>query len=233
MCPVQWKTGLVLGLLHRAFLVCSSWSLLHAEIEKIIDILKSNGYPHSFLYRIVRQFLNKKFQTSNTHQTNQIPESTKKYTFSIPFLGTPSLLLKKKLVKIFQRYSFKINVVFHSFKVRNYFSLKDKSNRLLRSSLVYKFKCLGDPSTSYIGKTKRYLHKRVTEHTHSGSAVHSHITQCSVCQPHDIFDQFSVLDSANTDFDLQILEALHIIDKRPILNKQLTGNGSSFILNIF
>ena len=143
-------------------------------------------------------------------------------------------MLKKKLVRIFRSAGIEINIVFSSYKVRQYFSLKDKSDRCLKSSLVYKFQCSGDPNQAYIGKTKRYLRKRITEHQKSGSAIHTHLDICNSCKNNkDFVNCFSVLDKGGSDFELQILEALHIMDKKPNLNTQLVNNGSSFALNIF
>ena len=46
-------------------------------------------------------------------------------------------------------------------------------------------------------------------------------------------NSFKVIDSANSDFEVSIKEALHIKHKNPSLNKQLSTNGMSFILKIF
>lgn len=229
MCPENWKKGLILGLLHRAYTACSSWKLFHNEIEKIVQLLKTNNYPENFVYKIINSFLSNKLNNVKRDKS----DSNFKYSFRLPYIGNPSLILKRKLQRLFKSHDIDVNIVFSSFKVRNYFSLKDKSDKLLRSSLVYIFECPEDPSNTYIGKTKRYLHKRVTEHQKIGSAIFSHIQDCHKCQNSKIFDSFSVLNKANSDFDLQILEALYIIDRKPNLNKQLAGDGSSFVLNLF
>ena len=162
------------------------------------------------------------------------PDKYKLPCIRIPYISNSSLILKKKLKQIFKRYGLEINIIFSAFKVRNYFSLKCKTDSLLRSSLVYKFQCPVDPSSVYIGKTKRYLNKRVSEHISAPSAIHEHRKKCITCNENDDFiDLFSVLDKSNSDFELRILEALHIRDKNPSLNKQLLNNGSSFMLNIF
>ena len=104
----------------------------------------------------------------------------------------------------------------------------------MRSSIVYQFQCLNDSNCSYIGKTKRYLNKRVSEHRNSNSAIHTHLLTCNSCNNSSNFlDQFSVIDKANTDFEIQILGALNIFQARPSLNKQLSNNGSSYVLSIF
>ena len=78
--------------------------------------------------------------------------------------------------------------------------------------------------------------KRVSEHVKNPSAIRDHRHSCHSCQSFGISDyisSFSIIDKASTDFDLKILEALHILDKNPKLNKQLSNNGTSFILNVF
>ena len=138
------------------------------------------------------------------------------------------------LCKIFRRCNIQIRTVFTSTKVSRYFSLKDRSDTILRSSLVYRFNCSGDPNVSYIGKTKRYLQKRITEHRNSASAIREHLRSCCNCRDIETFDHsFNVLGKCNSDFDLQILEAIEIISHRPSLNKQLANDGSSYVLNVF
>ena len=141
--------------------------------------------------------------------------------------------LKKQLKSIFKRHNIVINIVFSSFKIRSYFSLKDKESCLLRSSLVYKFNCMDDHSITYIGKTKRHLFIRSQEHYKQNSQIHNHLKSCNSCKSSNLFNNFSVLFKSNKDFDLQIAEALFIKEKRPYLNKQLSGEGASFLLNIF
>ena len=105
---------------------------------------------------------------------------------------------------------------------------------MLRSSLVYKYQCLDDPSTAYIGKTKRYLHTRANEHLRPSSAIATHMESCINCKNcSNFFQHFKVLEKGNSDFDLIILEALHIIHERPILNEKLMNDRAFYLLNIF
>ena len=60
-CPLKWKIGLVNGMLHRAYSICSSWKLIHLEFEKIFDILMKNNYSREFLENILKSFSSKKF----------------------------------------------------------------------------------------------------------------------------------------------------------------------------
>ena len=41
------------------------------------------------------------------------------------------------------------------------------------------------------------------------------------------------MDSGKNDFEVTIKETLHIKVKKPIINRQLFSQGSSFVLNVF
>ena len=73
----------------------------------------------------------------------------------------------------------------------------------------------------------------IVEHLKPNSAIGSHISKCNQCNSQNYVNSFKAIDKAQTDFDLQILKALHITDNRPQLNKQLGNDGSSFKLKIF
>ena len=73
--------------------------------------------------------------------------------FSIPYIGLPSVIFSKKIKELFKKYyGIDIRVVFTSFKVKNYFSLKCCTPLPLLADVVYKFECLHDANTFYIGK---------------------------------------------------------------------------------
>ena len=92
---------------------------------------------------------------------------------------------------------------------------------------------LRDANSIYIGKTIRHLATRVREHTTSPSAIKEHLSSCTTCKDNYLCNSFKVIDSANSDFEVSIKEALHIKHKNPNLNKQLSTQGMSFMLKIF
>ena len=55
----NYKVGFILTLLHRAYTICSSNKYFYCEMNKIKDILLSNGYPLFVIDRSIRLFLNK------------------------------------------------------------------------------------------------------------------------------------------------------------------------------
>ena len=185
-----------------------------------------NGYPKDLFDNCLSKFLYKKFEPVEKQERDESD-----IVFCIPYVGQPSLQYKKKLIALFKKYyDLKVSVVFKSFKVGSYFSLKSRTPFALRANVVYKYQCSCDTNKFYVGKTKRHLALRVREHKNSG-AISSHISRCESCDVN--LSNFKVIDSANSDFVLKIKEALHIKMEAPPLNAQLFRNGSEFVLSIF
>ena len=59
-CPKQWHTGLVLGMLNRAFRIASNWIIFDNEVNKILQLFKSNAYPEKFVLNLVKRFVSSK-----------------------------------------------------------------------------------------------------------------------------------------------------------------------------
>ena len=161
------------------------------------------------------------------------------YILKIPFIGKGSILLKRRLTRLFKEYcNVKLTCVFVSCKVRQFFSLKCKSSGFLRSNVVYMFRCKHDASKFYIGETKRHLGIRVEEHlkTNGLSYVAQHIKECDGCKS-DLsdgkltFKDFSVIKTGQSKFDISILEALMIKKLNPSLNCKMIA--TSYMLKVF
>jgi len=191
-----------------------------------------NGYPKHLIDNCINRFLSKKFEQTVTSKTDDDDENQNSIMICLPFVGSPSLNFKKQLTKSFLKVGIKLRVVFRSFKVRNYFSLKDRTPTHLKSKVVYKFQCSCDENVSYIGKTKRNLGIRRKEHLTGNSPIFDHIRNCNDCN-NSVNNNFVILDSARNDFQLKIKEALYIKYNKPSLNTHLFQNGSQFSLNIF
>ena len=96
----------------------------------------------------------------------------------IKYVGNASSVFIKALITLFEEMNCQCNINFRSFKVNNYFLLKDVTALTLRANVVYCFKGSCDKTQSCIGKTKRHLAVRFQEHLSgkSGkSAVHRHL----------------------------------------------------------
>ena len=97
--------------------------------------------------------------------------------FLIPYIGLPLVIFIRKLKRLLKDYyCIDVKVVFSSFKVKNYFSLKCHTPMPLMANVVYQFTCLRDANSTYIGKTIRHLATRVKEHATSSSAIKEHLS---------------------------------------------------------
>ena len=49
LCPMQYKTGVINTLLHRAYTVCSNMDKFSQEINRLKQILVNNNFPRIIL----------------------------------------------------------------------------------------------------------------------------------------------------------------------------------------
>ena len=113
------------------------------------------------------------------------------------------------------------NVAFQApMTIGKLFPFKDNvKNVEERSLVVYSLKC-AICGVEYIGKTERILGHRLKEHKNNkASACRQHV---DVNPTHHFdFNEVEILDTADSDRKLRIKELLHILSRRPELNKQL------------
>ena len=110
-----------------------------------------NGYPKDIFYNHVEKFLSNKLMTINSCQDKN---DEKKYTVIIPFIGHPSITFKKSLANNLKSINKKCCTIFKTFKVQNYFSLKDETPLALQANVVYLFEGFCVKNHTYISKTK-------------------------------------------------------------------------------
>ena len=149
-------------------------------------------------------------------QNSKIKEDRVEIIFFIPYIGLPSIIFGRKLKELLKKYyCIDIRIVFTSFKVNNYFSLKCCTPLPVLANVDYEFKCLCDGNSIYIGKTIRHLATRVKEHGASPSAVFNHLSSCETCKSNFSCDSFSIIDSGKNEFEISVKEALHVKFKKP------------------
>ena len=90
-CPFQWKRGVILCFLSRAWVVCSTRQLFNLETVKLRSIFNRNGYTVAFFNKVLRTFIDKKTKEPPLAETIDDDENIRYYILSIPFVGKPSL----------------------------------------------------------------------------------------------------------------------------------------------
>ena len=125
-------------MLHRGFMICSSYRTLHFEILKLKQIFRSNGYPKNFVDRCIKMYLDKVF----IKHSNICVLPKKELVCVFPFLARKLLEIKKRQQNAIERtlpYC-KLKVIFKSSsKIVNHFHFKDVLPRKLCHGIVYSF----------------------------------------------------------------------------------------------
>ena len=93
--PLEHKFGLVYTLLHCCFCLVSDMSKFHFEIEKLKEILLSNGYSNKFIDKCISKFMNKLYIKKPVMLT--VPK--KQLYLVLPFMGKMSALVKSGLAR--------------------------------------------------------------------------------------------------------------------------------------
>ena len=212
-------------------------SEFHFEIEKLKEILLSNGYSNNFIDKCISKFMNKLYIKKPVMLT--VPK--KQLYLVLPFMGKMSALVKSGLARSLHKcLPFrKVKIVFKTCsRLKNYFSFKDVVPEPLRSCQIYNFTC-GSCNASYIGKTFRHMKVRVSEHQgvspRTGkhlkgtlpTSVRDHMLDCN----HIVtWDDFKVLGREYNHWLLEIKKSLFIKRDRPLLNKNILLPGIVSIL---
>ena len=95
--PTYQKRGLLHTLLHRSFSICCDFKTFHFEIDHLKTILIKNNYPLNFIGSFIKSFHNKLYTPKV-----MVPNVPKRNVFvKLPFLGSASFQIRKKLQKLF------------------------------------------------------------------------------------------------------------------------------------
>ena len=233
--PLAYKRSLVSCLLHRIFNLCSTYENFHAQLELVRKLFNLNGFPSHMFDHLVRRFLDNMFDPKPTLYT--VPK--KIVYFRLPFTGSHSLQIPNQITRLCNAAYPHLNIRFvfrSSTRISSFFPFKDIVPKLMRSGVVYLFKCRCC-SASYVGQTTRHLHTRISEHLGISpitgkllsspvmSSISSHLNSTGHSAN---FDDFEILSSCSDTCELMIHESLLISKLKPSLNVQ----GSSIPLNL-
>ena len=223
-CSFNFKLNSIKSLLSRAYGICSNFELLNKEFQHIKQIFHLNGFGYRFVDKQIGIFLSNKFNSS----CRMISDKQKLY-FTIPYFGSQSDELRTEISKLLHKYFSNISfqlILCNPYKLRNFFSYKDKISKGMRSALVYKY-CCARCASEYVGSTSRALATRVAEHAGRSFRTNRILTNppnsniyehANNCDSPITLDNFSILNSCSNISDLHILESLYIYKLKPVLN---------------
>ena len=141
-------------------------------------------------------------------------------------------LIHKNILPTDPNKKIKLVIYYNKFKtsnlvIRNNF-LYPSIGVLQKNNVIYKFECpLGDcisdnNNNIYVGLTSTTLSRRLTMHLSDTNSIDQHLKKhsCPTAQLRKILtDNTTILEHQNNKQKLQILEALHIRNLQPTLNR--------------
>ena len=170
------------------------------------ELLLQNGYPAGVVNYNINDVLNRK-QNKPKNPTTTVPK--KKTILVLPYLGVQSKIVTKQLKICMNKFygCIDLRVIFQSARrIKSFFPYKDKINRSQMSKVVCKASCW-NCQDFYIGKMKRRLHDRKTEHfkgvtsTCHASAIADHVTSTGHILK---WDHFEILAKGRSDTHCKI-----------------------------
>ena len=189
------------------------------RLLKLSNISK-NSYPLGFADKQIKFFLEN--EKNEKRVTVKATSNAARY-YKLPYIGHISTDVKRKINRFCKFYckSLSIKIVLTPFKVADMVNVKDPIPKFLKSFVVYKFVCPGC-NACYISETTRHLSTRIKEHleTDKKSHIFAHLVNNETCKALSTENCFEIIDSVSTPFKLKLKEAMHIIWKKPSLNKQ-------------
>ena len=208
--PYSYKLKLINTLVDRIYKINNTRKGFHLDVINLTSTLCKNLFPIKLVQKVINKYLNNK---NLIEQVNTDKSKNETKYFKLPYIGEFSKIAKHKLNKIVKRFckgDIDLKLVFTATKIKDYFSQKDKIPDCFRSFVVYKFIC-ARCNSSYVGKTHRHHTTRVKEHLYKdlNSHIFQHLQNNQECKNSCNENCFSIIDTANTQYELSIKEALH------------------------
>ena len=146
---------------------------------------------------------------------------------SSSFLGSQSDVLARHVTSCVSKFYGFVNLyrgIFNNtWRVKSFFPHKERFSRSQRSKVVCKASCW-DCDSFYVGKTKRRLHDRKTEHFKAltqdcyASALADHVISTG---DHIKWDHFEIIATGKSDLQCKIKETLLISELKPSLDENV------------
>ncbi|CAF4574610.1 unnamed protein product [Rotaria sp. Silwood2] len=168
LAPKAYKTTSISPLVTRAIRICSTYKLLHNELEYIRMMANYNDYPLRFVENIICKQLNKYYEsTAAANKIQQRVDQKKKYSYiELPYVGRASYEFGKKLKKLIKinDSTSDLRVIYRATNpTKRFFPTKDPLDDNQKAGVVYQITC-NDCKKTYIGKTIRQTARRLNEH---------------------------------------------------------------------
>ena len=223
--PPAYKTGVIKTLIHRAYKLCSTWSLFDKEIQRIRQNFTNEDFPLSLIDRTIRNLVYR-LRKSRSPPDDEPPKRIQFYlqTHCVDTFETDkkhlSTVLHRHVKPINHATEVKLALYYKPKKIGSIFSLRARQPDIRRHGVVYQFHCNQDScNATYIGYTSNSLLTRASQHKYQPSKIHEHFVKDHSTKPNQsIIDNFTIMYSNPSIRNLKIAEALLIREHKPIIN---------------
>ena len=248
-CPERYKTGVIRSYVRRALLTCSSWALLHQELQKLKEMLVNNHYSSKEIDTEIRNALHKFMAKPAKENVNEHERGQTHKIFYKNQMGPNHKADERALQQIIKKNvspansEDRIKLIIY-YRTRRASNLVMKNNehqegKLKATNVIYAFKCTyGDceprPNAMYIGHTTTSLSRRLTCHLQSGAPLqHMRDEHSRTLTRADLTENTKILARENNRRKLQITEAVLIRLDKPHINTQQDHDGILTLWNLF
>ena len=236
-CPDAFKKSVISAYVNRALTHCSSWRLVHAELDRIRQLLTNNGYNEDMVEDCIRRKMDK-FQDETTPRRPE--EECQKITLYYKLNYGTAYKQETEAVKNIIKRGVQTTNSETKIDLRVYCKPNQMASLVMRNStappkekeaktnVVYKFLCperdCEPSSVSYIGLTSTTLRRRFQGHRSHG-AIFQHYTEVHDRKPavNELLESTSILGHESSSRRLMIAEAVSIKLQKPTLNVQTTS----------
>ena len=178
--PWNHRISWIRSLVYRTKRLCDPRNFKDG-IKDVNKFASWNGFPRYIRKKLISKFIN---ESETTRPERKEDPDVIPVWINFPYIGSTGDNLVKTFKKKFNRFlnpkkKIKINSFFNTTKLTSFTSTKDKTPKLMKSSVVYEVSCPGC-GESYIGKTERILKERTKEHafTDKESPMQNHLQHC-------------------------------------------------------
>ena len=224
--PERYKENLVCCLVYRIFKIASTFHIFDNDLQRLCCKLYNNGFPKKLVEECVSRIL-------EGFYTPKIPVHTvprKELMVIMPYLGQMSVVLKRDILKLVKKFypTVELKIVYkRGFQLSNMFNFKDKFAPKCLSNIVYYIQCSKcEQRSAYIGKTINTLYERFygsNGHLNPRtvkSALLDHIAASGDPECEFNFDNIKIIDHADNDHRLRIVESIYCKFDKQTLNTQ-------------
>ena len=238
--PEKYKSSVIRAYIHRAIKHCTSWALLHQEFSRIKQMLTNNNYKTSDIDDHIRRALHSHFKPPKKSEGKTQLKLYYKSNMNTAYKTEEKVIrdiVTQNCTPTNEEESLHLIVYYKSPKISSLVMKNNlqKTPKLKATNVVYEFKCpIGDcarqRNSAYIGHTTTTLSRRMTMHLQDGAPL-KHLSQHHNMRltRKIIEENTSIITKCSDVRRLRVLEAVHIRDRDPLINRQQNMRGTLYL----